>query len=207
MESLILSIGSCHGNNVDKFEKFGIKVCEPGWKKIEKNEESTEKKEEKGNGEGRPGKKEEIDENGEGRKGETEKEGRKEKKEEVRESYNGVKEVRAEKDGERESLREVESHKEAKEVRKEKDTEIKEVGKQGRKQEIPFALMDCVAHLICQIKKIEENWEKDHLILNCKIINAFVKKDYWNGKQLFPQGKDVPPFLSFLGSQEFGKIC
>lgn len=34
-EDLVRSIGGCNGSQVDKFEKFGIKICKPGWKKID----------------------------------------------------------------------------------------------------------------------------------------------------------------------------
>lgn len=34
-EDLVRSIGGSSGSQVDKFEKFGIKTCKPGWRKID----------------------------------------------------------------------------------------------------------------------------------------------------------------------------
>mgnify|MGYP002630245488 CR=1 FL=1 len=46
----------------------------------------------------------------------------------------------------------------------------------------------------------------DHLLLSCETLRAFVRRDYWSGKTLQPQGAELPPLLSFLGSQRFGRV-
>jgi hypothetical protein len=36
---------------------------------------------------------------------------------------------------------------------------------------------------------------------------AFSLSDYWNGSTFIPKRPELPPYLTFLGSQTFGYVC
>jgi len=65
-----------------------------------------------------------------------------------------------------------------------------------------IALADCIAHLSCSVLNYVS--VDGHLLLTCKIDRAFVLDCYWTGKTFEPARPDVPPYLSFFGSQRFG---
>jgi len=77
-----------------------------------------------------------------------------------------------------------------------------------------LAVSPCVAHLVCHVIR-EESSETDsigvvfdgHYILRCQIEEAFVKKEYWSNNNFITQdSKTNPPYLTFLGSQQFGCV-
>jgi len=47
---------------------------------------------------------------------------------------------------------------------------------------------------------------RDHVILFCKCELAFVKPAYWTSKTFIPREPHVPPYLTFLGSKQFGYV-
>ena len=55
---------------------------------------------------------------------------------------------------------------------------------------VDIALSCCVAHLVCEIERVEE--VKGHFLLTCQITRAFVLKSYWSGKQFVPQPRSGP---------------
>lgn len=68
----------------------------------------------------------------------------------------------------------------------------------------PIAIKECVAHMDCVVDKVEAY--EGHFIMFCRIVNAFVKKEYWSGKVFCPQNDNIEPFLTFFGSQRFGYV-
>ena len=50
--------------------------------------------------------------------------------------------------------------------------------------------------------------DDDHLLVMAEVIDAYVHTSYWNEKKLLfkPLLADVPPYLTFLGSQTFGCV-
>jgi len=64
-----------------------------------------------------------------------------------------------------------------------------------------IALSDCVAHILCDITQIAPL--NGHFILTCNMVAAYVKTTYWDGKTFGARTADIPPTLSFLGSQQF----
>ena len=50
--------------------------------------------------------------------------------------------------------------------------------------------------------------DDDHLLVMAEVIDAYVHRSYWNEKKLLfqPLLADVPPYLTFLGSQTFGYV-
>ncbi|KAJ9452086.1 hypothetical protein DIPPA_30960 [Diplonema papillatum] len=38
----------------------------------------------------------------------------------------------------------------------------------------------------------------------CQILDGFVRRKYWSGDTLKPTEPDLPPFLTFFGSGQFG---
>jgi len=71
-------------------------------------------------------------------------------------------------------------------------------------KEMLIALNDCICHLECFVISIQPNLDQAHNILLCEIKRAFVKSTYWNGKIFAPTTLDIPPYLTFFGSQQFG---
>ena len=72
-----------------------------------------------------------------------------------------------------------------------------------------FAIHGTVAHLhcrTCDVMNTDQNHE--HLLLSAEVVDAYVEPSYWDTeKQLFcPQKPDVPPYLTFFGSQTFGYV-
>jgi flavin reductase (DIM6/NTAB) family NADH-FMN oxidoreductase RutF len=64
----------------------------------------------------------------------------------------------------------------------------------------------CAAHLRCVVNKIDPDSNGGHNLLHCTIEEAFVKKEYWDGKNFAPTNANVPPYLTFFGSQRFGYV-
>jgi flavin reductase (DIM6/NTAB) family NADH-FMN oxidoreductase RutF len=81
---------------------------------------------------------------------------------------------------------------------------IEAESKQGGEEEELVAIRACVAHLVCRVESIQE--EAGHLLVRAQLKQAWVRKDYWDGKTFVAQREDVPPYLTFLGSQRFGYV-
>jgi hypothetical protein len=58
--------------------------------------------------------------------------------------------------------------------------------------------------MVCRVETIQD--KAGHLLCHCRIQQAWVRKDYWDGKTFIPQRPGVPPYLTFLGSQTFGYV-
>jgi len=63
------------------------------------------------------------------------------------------------------------------------------------------AIADAVCHIVCTVKAIEEC--EGHMLTRAQMLEAWVHEGYWDGANFVPRGKDLPPLLSFLGSQKF----
>ncbi|KAL9181959.1 hypothetical protein ACHAXT_012302 [Thalassiosira profunda] len=50
--------------------------------------------------------------------------------------------------------------------------------------------------------------DEEHLLVMAEVIDAYVQESYWDGEKLLfrPLSRDVPPFLTFFGSQTFGHV-
>eukprot|EP00759_Apiculatamorpha_spiralis_P056438 PhF_6_TR8032/c0_g1_i1/m.12450 len=78
----------------------------------------------------------------------------------------------------------------------------------------PAVAGGCCAHIVCDV--MDPIQEADgHLVLTCKMSRAFVKGEYWTGKQFIPikgsgpTDDDVtgpPPYLTFLGNATFAYV-
>ena len=70
----------------------------------------------------------------------------------------------------------------------------------------PFAIQGTVAHLNCSIyKRLDNLIDDDHLLILGKVTAAYVNPSYWDStRNLFHPDLEKPPYLTFLGSQEFG---
>ena len=67
-----------------------------------------------------------------------------------------------------------------------------------------FAVEPCVAHIVARIAHARQL--HGHLQLTCETLMAFARTDYWSGKTLEQQHADLPPLLSFVGSQRFAHV-
>ncbi|KAL6077882.1 hypothetical protein QOT17_001921 [Balamuthia mandrillaris] len=85
---------------------------------------------------------------------------------------------------------------------KEKPEEGKDKGEAAPQSLL--AIAPCVAHIVCRISSRQE--QEGHYVLFCHLLSAFVKADYWNGKTFIPQREDVPPYFTFLGSQQLALV-
>lgn len=68
----------------------------------------------------------------------------------------------------------------------------------------PFALQDCVAHMLCRVQRSE--LYRGHYLLTAVIEEAYVRAAYWDGRTFSPVDGTVPPILTFLGSGTFGHV-
>ena len=59
------------------------------------------------------------------------------------------------------------------------------------------------ATMYCQVKFA--TLESGHFLIRCNVTRATVRKSYWTG-DTFIASRNVPPFLSFLGSGCFGYV-
>lgn len=62
-----------------------------------------------------------------------------------------------------------------------------------------------VAHLVARVDVARPR--HGHFLIECQVIHAFVRREYWSGKTLEPQKPDLPPILTFFGSQRFGHVA
>jgi hypothetical protein len=83
-----------------------------------------------------------------------------------------------------------------------------------------FGVANCAAYLVCRVNtplapiapiadpvcaRAFGATNAHHLLLHCTAMRGFVVRDYWDGRRFCRQG-DLPPHLSFLGSQLFATI-
>ncbi|KAJ9452087.1 hypothetical protein DIPPA_30950 [Diplonema papillatum] len=59
-----------------------------------------------------------------------------------------------------------------------------------------------VAHLSCSV--VAGARQAGHHLLTCQILDGYVRRKYWSGDTLKPTEPDLPPFLTFFGSGQFG---
>lgn len=63
-----------------------------------------------------------------------------------------------------------------------------------------------VAHLACRVVQHCDAADAGHWLITAQIDDAFVHTSFWDGKCFQPKLPDLPPLVSFLGSQRFGFI-
>ena len=73
------------------------------------------------------------------------------------------------------------------------------------------AVSCCIAHIVCTVLQCTESCDigftsSNHIILSAEITCAYVKAEYWNGKNFISRSPDIPHILSFLGSGEFANM-
>jgi hypothetical protein len=61
-----------------------------------------------------------------------------------------------------------------------------------------------VAHLVARVDVARPR--HGHFLIECQVMDAFVRREYWSGKTLESQHSDLPPILTFFGSQRFGHV-
>jgi flavin reductase (DIM6/NTAB) family NADH-FMN oxidoreductase RutF len=79
-----------------------------------------------------------------------------------------------------------------------------------------FAIQGTVAHLHCRTygvtatPALDPSYSIDgkHLLVLAEVIDAYVQPPYWDSKKLLfcPQATEVPPYLTFFGTQTFGYV-
>ena len=71
-----------------------------------------------------------------------------------------------------------------------------------------FAVRGTVAHLKCTIYNLMEGViDADHLLILARVTGAHVHPSFWDSnKNGFRPESNAPPYLTFLGSQEFGYV-
>mmetsp|Transcript_17286 Transcript_17286/g.21280 ORF Transcript_17286/g.21280 Transcript_17286/m.21280 type:complete len:95 (+) Transcript_17286:48-332(+) len=74
-----------------------------------------------------------------------------------------------------------------------------------------FFVKGAVAHMVCTVTRVLES-DDDHYLLWATIIQSYVHRDYWDGKNFIMSKNDndgnriLPPYLTFLGSQRFAYV-
>lgn len=72
------------------------------------------------------------------------------------------------------------------------------------------AIAKCVAHMVCKVIHIQDydppRGVKGHILIQAQIEDAYVRKGYWSGVNFIPQDPALPPYLTFLGSQNFAYV-
>ena len=73
------------------------------------------------------------------------------------------------------------------------------------------AISCCIAHLVCTLVRCTKASEvgfpdSNHILISANLVCAYVKHEYWNGKNFVSQLSETPPILSFLGSGVFANI-
>ena len=68
------------------------------------------------------------------------------------------------------------------------------------------SVAECVAHLQCELERVDAGWCAGHLLLGCRVLRASVKCSHWSGTQLVATAPDALPHLSFLGGQRFAGV-
>eukprot|EP01119_Soliformovum_irregulare_P018770 TRINITY_DN5815_c0_g1_i2.p1 TRINITY_DN5815_c0_g1~~TRINITY_DN5815_c0_g1_i2.p1 ORF type:complete len:147 (+),score=25.88 TRINITY_DN5815_c0_g1_i2:200-640(+) len=78
-----------------------------------------------------------------------------------------------------------------------------------RQESNDIAISDCVAHLVCSIERFDHA-DEGHWLIFAVIEEAYVLESYWDKNIFLPrsmnQVEKPPPYLTFLGSQQFGYV-
>jgi len=75
-----------------------------------------------------------------------------------------------------------------------------------------LAVPGCAAHLVCEVRSTCMGSEVEprvqaHNVLFCRVTRAYVNSAYWlNGHNFIPVAAHTPPYLTFLGSGNFGHV-
>lgn len=72
-----------------------------------------------------------------------------------------------------------------------------------------FAIKDSVARLLCKVYSFNEGvLDEGHVLVVADVIEGIVRTDYWDADRnlFFPLSTDLPSYLTFLGSQQFGSV-
>jgi flavin reductase (DIM6/NTAB) family NADH-FMN oxidoreductase RutF len=75
-----------------------------------------------------------------------------------------------------------------------------------------LAVPGCAAHLVCEVRSTCMGSEAEprvqaHNVLFCRVTRAYVNSAYWlNGHNFIPVAAHTPPYLTFLGSGNFGHV-
>ena len=75
-----------------------------------------------------------------------------------------------------------------------------------RSQMIAAPIQGTVAHLSCSLIQVSDAADAGHWLVTAQIEDAYVHTSYWDGRCFEPKLPDLPPLVSFLGSQRFGFI-
>lgn len=67
-----------------------------------------------------------------------------------------------------------------------------------------FALVDCVAHIVCTVSSMSNH--DGHFILTCQQEISFCMSNYFKNNVFAPTTDKLVPYLTFLGSKQFGYI-
>jgi flavin reductase (DIM6/NTAB) family NADH-FMN oxidoreductase RutF len=67
-------------------------------------------------------------------------------------------------------------------------------------------IADTVAHMKCHILQHHEAADPGHWMMSAQIVEAHVHPHYWDGKCFGRTTPNLPPLLSFIGSQKFAFI-
>ena len=183
-EETVLAIGKNTGADGDKFEKLGIATCGPGWEPLAADET------------GAPESDEGSDDDADGAR-------------EANMSAS-LKNPFALLGGD--SSSEEEDSSDEKSARGQKaggdcisdPAAAKSATKDPTRSGELVAIAGAVCHIVCKVRSMAE--EEGHWLVQAEMTEAFVRRSYWNGKQLCARDPCVPPFLTFLGSQRFGYV-
>merc|ERR1712060_803084 len=65
-----------------------------------------------------------------------------------------------------------------------------------------------VAHIVAKVVSdlTQYTTDDEHHLFECRIQDAYVRSEYWDGKLFRPLSPETPPYLTFFGSQTFGVI-
>jgi flavin reductase (DIM6/NTAB) family NADH-FMN oxidoreductase RutF len=213
MEEMVLGIGSCSGAKGDKLERLKIPLCVPGWNPLpgqgeafseinpfaglEDENEDSEVDEQPVRNELKP------------------------KASEASNPFAALEDDDAEEEegeGKEEEAACTLQTAAAGEPKRKRDDAVPtglRDGKKKRQKGTPdtpaeysvehlVAIPACVAHLACRVRDmraVDGQW-----LCTAMIERVFVRPEYWSGKVFMPQNDEVPPFMSFVGSQKFGYV-
>lgn len=71
-----------------------------------------------------------------------------------------------------------------------------------------FCIQGTIAHMRCRTYAVmEEAIDEEHYLVLGEVIDAFCHSDYWEAsKKLFRPKPGAQPYLTFFGSQTFGRV-
>lgn len=187
-EETVLAIGKNTGADGDKFEKLGIATCGPGWEPLTSDES------------GAPDSDEGSDDDDDGARAAATSAppqnpfallgGESSSEEEDSSDEKSARVQDRSQNGGGDSISDPAAAKSA----------TKDPTRSGEL----IAIAGAMCHIVCKVRSMTE--EEGHWLVQAEMTEAFVRRSYWNGKQLCARDPSVPPFLTFLGSQRFGYV-